>query len=618
LATIGLAAAAPTAITGPVTGIGPTSATLAGTVNPNGASTSWYFEYGTSTSYGTKTGARSAGSGTANASVSTSVSGLRAGTTYHYRLVATSSAGTGTGSDGIFTTALPPSATTGSASRVGPTSATVSGTANPNGLATTVLFEYGTSTSYGSRTAAQDVGSGTGNRSVAAALTGLAPGRTYHFRVVATSAAGTTSGADATFATQPPPSVQTTAASSIAATTATPNGRSTSWYFEYGTTTGYGTKTAAKSAGSGTGTRAVSTGISGLTAGTVYHFRLVAVSDAGTTAGADASFTTQPPPSVVTGPPSGVTATSANVSGTVNPNGRSTSWWVEYGTSTAYGSQTSSRGIGSGRAAVPVSVTLTGLRAGTVYHYRVLARNGNGTSTGADATFATPGQPAVATGAAQRIGPFRALATGAVNPAGQPTTYWFEYGRTTDYGFRTPAASAGSGTANVGVSARLVGLAQGAVFHYRLVAQNPVGTATGADAVLLTPELPHGPNGRLVRCTITGTTGPDVIRGTRGRDVICSFGGRDRILARGGNDVVFSGAGRDTVLGGTGNDTLYGGAEGDALYGGEGRDRLYGGPGPDLLFGRDGRRDFLNGGLGADWARVDRKLDRRLSIARLG
>jgi hypothetical protein len=60
------AAATPSAITGPVTSVGPTTATATGTVNPNGQATTWYVEYGTSTSYGTKNASVSAGSGTAN------------------------------------------------------------------------------------------------------------------------------------------------------------------------------------------------------------------------------------------------------------------------------------------------------------------------------------------------------------------------------------------------------------------------------------------------------------------------------------------------------------------------------------------------------------------------
>ena len=85
------AAATPSAITGPVTSVGPTTATATGTVNPNGQATTWYVEYGTSTSYGTKTANVSAGSGTANTAVSASLTGLTAGTTYHYRVVATNS-----------------------------------------------------------------------------------------------------------------------------------------------------------------------------------------------------------------------------------------------------------------------------------------------------------------------------------------------------------------------------------------------------------------------------------------------------------------------------------------------------------------------------------------------
>ena len=102
--------AAPTAITGPVSAVGPTSATASGTVNPNGQSTSWYFEYGTSTSYGKKTSSKSAGSGSANVQVSGVLTGLSPSTTYHYRLVATNGGGTTRGGDGIFTTPSPPSA----------------------------------------------------------------------------------------------------------------------------------------------------------------------------------------------------------------------------------------------------------------------------------------------------------------------------------------------------------------------------------------------------------------------------------------------------------------------------------------------------------------------------
>jgi len=94
-----------------------------------------------------------------------------------------------------------PTVTTGAATDVTTTGATLNGTVNPNGAATTVSFEWGTTTSYGETTAGQAVGSGTAPQAVSAALTGLAPCTTYHYRATATSAGGTASGEDANFRT---------------------------------------------------------------------------------------------------------------------------------------------------------------------------------------------------------------------------------------------------------------------------------------------------------------------------------------------------------------------------------------------------------------------------------
>src|SRR5439155_904408 len=120
-------AAAPSVVTGPVTGSGQTSATVTGSVNPNGRSTTWYFQYGTSTGYGSTTAAQNAGSGTSPVNVSAPVSGLTTGQTYHFRLVATSDGGTSRGSDQTFTPASAPSVTTNPASSVTTTSARLNG-----------------------------------------------------------------------------------------------------------------------------------------------------------------------------------------------------------------------------------------------------------------------------------------------------------------------------------------------------------------------------------------------------------------------------------------------------------------------------------------------------------
>ncbi len=99
----------------------------------------------------------------------------------------------------------------------------------------------------------------------------------------------------------------------------------------------------------------------------------------------------QIPPTVLTGSASGITQTTATVAGTVNPNGSNvTACHIDYGTSTAYGSSVAcAPSPGSGTSAVNVSGSLSGLTAGTTYHYRVLATNAGGTTPGGDETFAT-------------------------------------------------------------------------------------------------------------------------------------------------------------------------------------------------------------------------------------
>ena len=133
-------------------GVTPTSATLTGTVDPNGRTTTWYFEYGTSTSYGTKTPAPTAGSGTAATGVSAPVSGLDTGRLYHFRLVAASDAGTSRGADRTFSTPATRRADTVAAVLGLPELRALNGTVDPNGQATTWHFEYGTSLGYGSTT----------------------------------------------------------------------------------------------------------------------------------------------------------------------------------------------------------------------------------------------------------------------------------------------------------------------------------------------------------------------------------------------------------------------------------------------------------------------------------
>jgi hypothetical protein len=296
---------------------------------------------------------------------------------------------------GVAAVLAAPSAITGPVSAVGPTSATASGTVNPNGQATSWYFEYGTSTRYDKRSSSRSAGTGRANVQVSAALTGLAPGTTYHYRLVATNGGGTGRGSNGVFTTPTAPVAVTSSAASVTVSSATlrgsvdPNGRVTSWYFEYGTSTGYGSRTPAKSAGSGTTAAGVSAAVSSLRPGRLYHYRLVATSDAGTSRGSDRTFSTAGAPTVVTGQASSLTHRSARLNGSVAPNGLATTWYFEYGTSARFGAKSSTRSAGKGTRPVNVSFSVSRLRTATTYHYRLVAKNAAGTRRGADLTFAT-------------------------------------------------------------------------------------------------------------------------------------------------------------------------------------------------------------------------------------
>lgn len=100
-------------------------------------------------------------------------------------------------------------------------------------------------------------------------------------------------------------------------------------------------------------------------------------------------------------------------------------------------------------------------------------------------------------------------------------------------------------------------------------------------------------------CTITGTSGPDLLRGTATADVICGFRGNDTILGGAGNDTILGGPGNDRISGGNGADTIAGGSGMDIIGGDAGGDFLEGEIGPDRLSGGSGN-DGLSGGTGND------------------
>jgi hypothetical protein len=136
------------------------------------------------------------------------ITGLEPNLTYEVRAVASNSLTTHVTDPGkVTTTAVPPITETGGATDVTETSAVLNGTINPVGLQTTYYFEYGTTTSYGSRIPARIeavAGGGRDTKLFSRTIRGLTPGTTYHFRLVATNSMGASEGADRTFTTVEP------------------------------------------------------------------------------------------------------------------------------------------------------------------------------------------------------------------------------------------------------------------------------------------------------------------------------------------------------------------------------------------------------------------------------
>ena len=150
----------------------------------------------------------SAGAGAGAQAVAATVAGLGPSTTYHFRVVATNASGTTYGPDATFSTTPPgaPSATAEEATAVTPTSAAAPRPGRRRRApATTYRFEWGTTTSYDSPlpTPEPGVAAQSGDQPVQWSLSGLRPNTTYHYRVTATNATGTTSSDDRTFTTPP-------------------------------------------------------------------------------------------------------------------------------------------------------------------------------------------------------------------------------------------------------------------------------------------------------------------------------------------------------------------------------------------------------------------------------
>jgi Fibronectin type III domain len=283
---------------------------------------------------------------------------------------------------------------------------------DPDGADTTYVIEYGPTTSYGQKTAPVDIGEARGAQSLTQTLTGLTPGSTYHFNVVATNAAAPSGvgGGDQSFTTSADAPLTATGVpvsgtagvaldSTVAKfTDADPSGVAS----DYTATITWGDGTASTM---GTVSAAVGGGfeVKGshtYATGGVYKTSVTIDDVGGATATVTSSANLAGPPVVSNVSVVSVTETTSTVAFKIDPDGADTTYVIEYGPTTSYGQKTAPVGIGETHGAQSLTRTLTGLTPGSIYHFNVVATNSvapKGMGAG-DQPFTTAGQPAGGSG----------------------------------------------------------------------------------------------------------------------------------------------------------------------------------------------------------------------------
>lgn len=189
-------------------------------------------------------------------------------------------------------------------------------------------------------------------------------------------------------------------------------------------------------------------------------------------------------PAVQTYPATNLQPYQATANSKVDPNGLATTYAFDYGLTTSYGASTAAGSAGSGFDTTAQSSSITGLDPATGYHFRVRATNSLGTVYGEDGFFITSKvKPIVSTAPATEVKSASATLNGSVNTGNISGTYWFEYGASAgSYPFKTEVKSLNSKTLTP-VNAKLSGLTFGDSVHYRIAANNELGTVYGSNQV---------------------------------------------------------------------------------------------------------------------------------------
>jgi phosphodiesterase/alkaline phosphatase D-like protein len=373
------------------------SATLNGSLDSLGTAdnVSVSFEWGTQSGvYGNQTGVVLL-SGTG--SFSSNLGGLAPGTTFYYRAKAVGHGDTQYGSEITFSTLAHPVVSSSDASDVTTTSARLNGNLSSLGSAASVgvCFQWGAASGVYSDETTAEVKAGAG--AFYSDLTGLTPGTTYYYRAKADGDGGAIYGVERSFTVSvAPPEVTTGDASDVTTDSAVLNADLVSLgtkstvtvSFLWKVSDGAYTETPVETK---TVTGAVVADLGGLAQGTTYCYKVKALGDGGPVYGEERCFTTADgaAPVISAASASGIKASRATITWTTDEPATSR---VEYGLTEEYGSSTPlDTSLASSH-----STELEGLKAGKVYHYRVVSTDAAGNqAVSEDGTFTMPSRSGV-------------------------------------------------------------------------------------------------------------------------------------------------------------------------------------------------------------------------------
>ena len=481
------------------------------------------------------------------------VGSLTNGTTYYFTVEAVNGAGnSGPSNEESAVPSEPPAATTGAATSVSASGATLNGSVNDeNNTSSTVTFCYSTSSSLSNCSGATSVGASpsttTGSSATAetATLSSLAPNTEYYFQIEAVSTGGsyTSYGSVLNFTTSTePPTAATATASSVTASGATLNGSvndenntSSTVTFCYSTSSSLSNCSGATSVGASpstaTGSSAITetAALSSLAPNTKYYFQIEASSTGGsyTSYGSVLNFTTSTvTPTAATAAASSVTASGATLNGSVNDeNNTSSTVTFCYSTSSSLSNCSGATSVGAspstatGSSATTETATLSSLAPNTKYYFQIKAvsTGGSYTSYGSVLNFTTTTEaPTAATTAASSITATGATLNGSVNDENNTSsTVTFCYSTSSSLSNCSGATSVGAspstatGNSATAETAALSSLAPDTQYYFQIEASSTGASYTTYGSVLnftTTAEAPTAATTAASSITATGAT----------------------------------------------------------------------------------------------------------------